>query len=75
PQELIDTIIDVLEDIPDSDMQDLNRCCMVARDWVPRSRVHVFGQCTLTRSNQIAFKELLLSPLCTFSSAVRSITL
>ncbi|THU81705.1 hypothetical protein K435DRAFT_603998, partial [Dendrothele bispora CBS 962.96] len=38
PQELIDTLIDQVQDCPHT----LRSCSLVARLWLPRSRVHLF---------------------------------
>ena len=38
-QEILDHIIDVLHDEPET----LKRCCLVSKSWVPRTRKHVFA--------------------------------
>jgi len=39
PPEILDHIVDLLHDDPDS----LEKCCLVSKSWIPRTRKHIFA--------------------------------
>ncbi|ESK83139.1 hypothetical protein Moror_15010 [Moniliophthora roreri MCA 2997] len=79
PQELIDLCIDELK----NDKHGLAACSLVARDWLPRARCHLFrrlcfqpthtGNLEISwepiESGIVAFIDLFTSPLCTIPQA------
>ncbi|KAJ7846900.1 hypothetical protein B0H13DRAFT_2406685 [Mycena leptocephala] len=69
PQELIDEILDYFAE----DFRSLKFCSLVCREWVFRSRSHLFKKCALWPSRIPGFCELLRSPACTFLRHVRTI--
>ncbi|KAJ7846912.1 hypothetical protein B0H13DRAFT_2406718 [Mycena leptocephala] len=69
PQELIDEILDYFAE----DFRSLKFCSLVCREWVFRSRSHVFKKCSLPPSKIPGFCELLQSPACTLLPHVRTI--
>ncbi|KAJ7088613.1 hypothetical protein C8R44DRAFT_991042 [Mycena epipterygia] len=71
PQELVEEIIDHLS----GDTTALKATSLVCHAWMPRSRSHLFGTCTLGPKNILAFHDLLRDPRgCTFLDHVRAIT-
>jgi hypothetical protein len=68
-QELIDEILDYFAE----DFRSLKFCSLVCREWVFRSRSHVFKKCSLPPSKIPGFCELLRSPACTLLPHVRTI--
>ena len=59
PQEILDNIIDLLHDDPEA----LEKCCLVSKSWVPRTRKHLFAVvvfCTLAGIQ--AWKETFPDP-------------
>ncbi|KAF7338718.1 hypothetical protein MSAN_02194000 [Mycena sanguinolenta] len=70
PQELVDNILDYFADDPPS----LKIYFLVAREWVPRCRSHLFREYVLFWQWRLTlFCKLLRSPDCTFLPHVRSI--
>ncbi|KAJ7267433.1 hypothetical protein C8J57DRAFT_1327699 [Mycena rebaudengoi] len=74
PRELFEVVIDqaaFFESMPaypaHLDCLTLCACSLVCRDWVPRTRHHMFGRCTLIAGLIRRFIELLRSHLCTFA--------
>lgn len=69
--ELVDIIIDYLHD----DRRSLASCALVAHQWVPSSRHHLFASVTLPSTRWLRFLELLDSSFTTISPHVRALTL
>jgi hypothetical protein len=69
PQELIDKILDYFAE----DFRSLKFCSLVCREWVFRSRSHVFKKCSFPPSKIPGFCELLQSPACSLLPHVRTI--
>ncbi|KAJ7936837.1 hypothetical protein B0H13DRAFT_247101 [Mycena leptocephala] len=68
PRELVDEILEYV-----GDFRSLKASSLVCRDWVSRSRSHLFKVCSLWPSKIPSFCDLLRSPECTIVPHVRSI--
>ncbi|KAF9554807.1 hypothetical protein CPC08DRAFT_162566 [Agrocybe pediades] len=69
--ELIDTIIDYNH----ADTQTLASCALVAKEWVPSTRYHLFSNVEISHENAREFIDLLESPQCTFAAAVKGLAI
>ncbi|KAM5540157.1 hypothetical protein V8D89_006297 [Ganoderma adspersum] len=71
PQEITDMIIDFLHD----DVESLLACALVSRSWLPASRFHLFGSCTIKGATefQTAFRTITMTP--DVGSYVRALTI
>ncbi|KAJ6560114.1 hypothetical protein B0H19DRAFT_1260761 [Mycena capillaripes] len=69
PPELVHKILDSHA----ADSRSLKACSLVCREWVFRSRSHLFEICSLWPSKILGFCDLLQSPNCTLIHHVRSI--
>ena len=49
PQEILDYIVDILQDEP----QTLRDCCLVAKSWAPRTRKHLFTHVTFNSPSRL----------------------
>ena len=49
PQEILDYIVDILQDEP----QTLRDCCLVAKSWAPRTRKHLFAHVTFNSPSRL----------------------
>ena len=57
PQEILDYIVDILQDEP----QTLRDCCLVAKSWAPRTRKHLFAHVTFNSPSRLeAWKKTFL---------------
>ena len=68
-------LVDLVIDHNHSDVQDLQSFALVSRQWTPSSRHHLFSDVNITHENAREFIRLLTSPDCTFSSAIRRLTI
>jgi hypothetical protein len=71
PPELIDTIIDFCH----SDPRTLARCALVAKAWLPSSRLHLFESTRLRYANFERFLALCRSAYCSFLPYIRDVTM
>ncbi|KAJ6580966.1 hypothetical protein B0H19DRAFT_1251236 [Mycena capillaripes] len=69
PRELVHKFLDYLAE----DLHTLKSCSLVCREWVFRSRSHLFEKCPLSPSKILGFCDLLRSSACTILLHVRSI--
>ncbi|KAF7368955.1 Cytoplasmic protein [Mycena venus] len=69
PSELVHKILDYHA----ADSRSLKACSLVCREWVFRSRSHLFETCSLWPSKILGFCDLLQSPNCTLIPHVRTI--
>jgi hypothetical protein len=49
PPEILDCIVDLLHDEPEA----LERCCLVSKSWVPRTRKHLFAEILFHEENHL----------------------
>ena len=69
PAELIDSVIDHNH----ADPATLKICALVAKQWMPSSRLHLFSSVFINHDNAREFIDLLASPLCTVALAIRKL--
>lgn len=70
PQEIIDLIIDLLQDQPET----LKQCCLISRSWVLRSQKHLYTNIKIIREEDLSNWEYFF-PDPTKSPAVHTRTL
>ena len=59
PPEIFDSIVDLLRDEPEQ----LNRCCLVSKSWVPCARMHLFARVKFEHPSRLeAWKETFPDP-------------
>ncbi|KAJ7037383.1 hypothetical protein C8F04DRAFT_1092256, partial [Mycena alexandri] len=70
PPEIVELVIDRIDD-----RDALRACSLVCLQWVPRSRIHLFGSVTVQNVYSIhTLVELLESPLSTLGRAIRHLS-
>jgi hypothetical protein len=59
PPELVDYIMDLLHDKPET----LKQCCLVSKSWVPRIRIHLFADIRFPAPKRLqSWKEIFPDP-------------